>query len=291
MKKAFTHIILVLTLAVLAAGCTRRQLETRPDDGILIINLQWGGISGRPAGTQYTLYNTTTGETLRRQGDANGYVGHVPAGIYEIIAINTGLNNIILSDGTGYLSDNVTADQDILWAPAGYIKSISNAFSSSIANVEVSKTHIPTVVGMPMHNLTRKLSVTVETNGYPNIDNLYVSVDGIVTGRDLHDRSLHNDMAQVTSEVVKHPILPDRYEGSISFFGVKPGGTNLIDATLVYNGVSETSDQIDITTDLADPNDTDVTISITLTFTTVTIDVTVTVHGWDESGTGSGDVG
>ena len=63
-NKVNIYIILsIVLIAMLMFGCTRRDLEMRPDNGYLKINLHWKQ-SSVPGVTTYYFYNSRGGEPL-----------------------------------------------------------------------------------------------------------------------------------------------------------------------------------------------------------------------------------
>lgn len=76
---------------LLAAGCTKKDLDSRADEGYVEIVLDWG--SERPAGKRFDFYPVDGGEPLTFASDApecnvpgcEGFKGSLPSGDYRMI--------------------------------------------------------------------------------------------------------------------------------------------------------------------------------------------------------------
>lgn len=77
--------------ALLTAGCTKKDLDSRADEGYVEIVLDWG--SERPAGKRFDFYPVDGGEPLTFASDApecnapgcEGFKGSLPSGDYRMI--------------------------------------------------------------------------------------------------------------------------------------------------------------------------------------------------------------
>lgn len=80
-----------LWATLLAAGCTKKDLDSRADEGYVEIVLDWG--SERPAGKRFDFYPVDGGEPLTFASDApecnvpgcEGFKGSLPSGDYRMI--------------------------------------------------------------------------------------------------------------------------------------------------------------------------------------------------------------
>ena len=72
---------LLLGVAVLSlAGCVKRELEIRPDEGYVEIALDWTGTGTSPRSARYLFYNETGALVKEVSGVTDCFKGTLPVG-------------------------------------------------------------------------------------------------------------------------------------------------------------------------------------------------------------------
>lgn len=91
----------VMVLLVLSACTYRATDEDWEKNGKVRLLLDWQAAK-HPAGMTYYFYQEGTARPVVRPGDASGYEGTLPVGVYKVVVCNTDCSNVLLQMENGY---------------------------------------------------------------------------------------------------------------------------------------------------------------------------------------------
>lgn len=118
------------------AGCTERDIQEKPGEGYVKINLDWGTHTP-PAATGYYFYDKNcVNAGIYREGTADGFEGYLPCDTYNVIIFNTDMTGAEPMCVGGYEDDCVAAMAATRTAPAQVLH-VGNVFGAGIEELVV----------------------------------------------------------------------------------------------------------------------------------------------------------
>ena len=307
--------VMMLGVAVLSlAGCVKRELEIRPDEGYVEIALDWSKAqSSRSA--RYLFYNESGALVKEVSGVSDCFKGTLPTGVYRLIVHNTDAGQVDWQGCEKYESAEVFAKETNYSEghhPAEGVPCIQEPreiFATGGCNesetVEVRRMDTTRLSVTPVV-LTKQVAMrfTVETNGGQSVRALHGVLGGVSHGF-FPGKGCHNASSSCAVEFAASPetkAASDAYTARVNVFGLlttaqSPAGTNTVHVTLDLDDGSQMTGTFDITPALqrilasgggAFP--VEIPLEITLRMQGQGVGLSATVQPWDLSGTGSGDV-
>ena len=304
--------VVLLGAAVLSlAGCVKRELEIRPDEGYVEIALDWSKAqSSRSA--RYLFYNESGALVKEVSGVSDCFKGTLPTGVYRLIVHNTDAGQVDWQGCEKYESAEVfakTTNYSTDHHPAEGVPCIQeprDVFATGGCNesetVEVLLLDTTRLSVTPVV-LTKQVAIrfTVEANGGQSVRALHGVLGGIAHGY-FPGKRCHNASSSCAVEFTAAPgtkAASDAYTARVNVFGLlttaqSPAGTNTVHVALALDDGSQVTGTFDITPTLqqilasgggAFP----VEIPLEITLRVQEAGLSATVQPWDESGTGSGE--
>lgn len=83
----FAGLLCGIAILVWLSGCTKRDLDRRPEEGFVTVALNWKD-GFRPAGSIFYFYREGSASPLVYECPAEGFEGKLPSGTYDLIVIN-----------------------------------------------------------------------------------------------------------------------------------------------------------------------------------------------------------
>lgn len=307
--------VMMLGVAVLSlAGCVKRELEIRPDEGYVEIALDWSKAqSSRSA--RYLFYNESGALVKEVSGVSDCFKGVLPTGTYRLIVHNTDAGQVDWQGCEKYESAEVFAKETNYSEghhPAEGVPCIQEpreVFATGGCNesetVEVRRMDTTRLSVTPVV-LTKQVAMrfTVEVNGDASVQSLHGVLGGVSHGF-FPGKGCHNASSSCAVEFAASPetkAASDAYTARVNVFGLlttaqSPAGTNTVHVALDLDDGSQMTGTFDITPALqrmlasgggAFP--VEIPLEITLRMQGQGVGLSATVQPWDLSGTGSGDV-
>lgn len=307
--------VVVLGAAMLSlAGCVKRELEIRPDEGYVEIALDWSKAqSSRSA--RYLFYNESGALVKEVSGVSDCFKGTLPTGVYRLIVHNTDAGQVDWQGCEKYESAEVfakTTNYSTDHHPAEGVPCIQeprDVFATGGCNesetVEVLLLDTTRLSVTPVV-LTKQVAIrfTVEANGGQSVRALHGVLGGVSHGY-FPGKGCHNASSSCAVEFTAAPgtkAASDAYTARVNVFGLlttaqSPAGTNTVHVALDLDDGSQMTGTFDITPALqrmlasgggAFP--VEIPLEITLRMQGQGVGLSATVQPWDLSGTGSGDV-
>lgn len=304
--------VVLLGAAVLSlAGCVKRELEIRPDEGYVEIALDWSKAqSSRSA--RYLFYNEAGALVKEVSGVTDCFKGTLPTGVYRLIVHNTDAGQVDWQGCEKYESAEVfakTTNYSTDHHPAEGVPCIQeprDVFAAGGCNesetVEVLLLDTTRLSVTPVV-LTKQVAIrfTVEANGGQSVRALHGVLGGVSHGY-FPGKGCHNASSSCAVEFTAAPgtkAASDAYTARVNVFGLlttaqSPAGTNTVHVALALDDGSQVTGTFDITPTLqqilasgggAFP----VEIPLEITLRVQEAGLSATVQPWDESGTGSGE--
>lgn len=304
--------VVLLGAAVLSlAGCVKRELEIRPDEGYVEIALDWSKAqSSRSA--RYLFYNESGALVKEVSGVSDCFKGTLPTGVYRLIVHNTDAGQVDWQGCEKYESAEVfakTTNYSTDHHPAEGVPCIQeprDVFATGGCNesetVEVLLLDTTRLSVTPVV-LTKQVAIrfTVEANGGQSVRALHGVLGGVSHGY-FPGKGCHNASSSCAVEFTAAPgtkAASDAYTARVNVFGLlttaqSPAGTNTVHVALALDDGSQVTGTFDITPTLqqilasgggAFP----VEIPLEITLRVQEAGLSATVQPWDESGTGSGE--
>lgn len=306
--------VVLLGAAVLSlAGCVKRELEIRPDEGYVEIALDWSKAqSSRSA--RYLFYNESGALVKEVSGVSDCFKGTLPTGVYRLIVHNTDAGQVDWQGCEKYESAEVfakTTNYSTDHHPAEGVPCIQeprDVFATGGCNesetVEVLLLDTTRLSVTPVV-LTKQVAIrfTVEANGGQSVRALHGVLGGVSHGY-FPGKGCHNASSSCAVEFTAAPgtkAASDAYTARVNVFGLlttaqSPAGTNTVHVALDLDDGSQMTGTFDITPALqrmlasgggAFP--VEIPLEITLRMQGQGVGLSATVQPWDLSGTGSGD--
>lgn len=304
--------VMMLGVAVLSlAGCVKRELEIRPDEGYVEIALDWSKAqSSRSA--RYLFYNESGALVKEVSGVSDCFKGVLPTGVYRLIVHNTDAGQVDWQGCEKYESAEVFAKETNYSEghhPAEGVPCIQEpreVFATGGCNesetVEVRRMDTTRLSVTPAE-LTKQVAIrfTVEVT---SVRALHGVLGGVSHGY-FPGKGCHNASSSCAVEFTAAPgtkAASDAYTARVNVFGLlttaqSPAGTNTVHVALDLDDGSQMTGTFDITPALqrilasnGGVLPVEIPLEITLRMQVQGVGLSATVQPWDLSGTGSGDV-
>ena len=302
--------VMVLGAAVLSlAGCVKRELEIRPDEGYVEIALDWSKAqSSRSA--RYLFYNESGALVKEVSGVTDCFKDMLPMGIYRLVVHNTDAGQVDWRGCEKYESAEVfakTTDYSTGHHPAEGVPCIQEpreVFATGGCNesetVEVLQMDTTRLSVTPI-KVTKRVAVRFALESSEEIRSLHGVLGGVSHGF-FPGKGCHNTSSSCAVEFTAAPgtkAASDVYTAEVNVFGLlttaqSPAETNTVHVTLSLSNGTQVTGMFDITPTLKQlivanggvlPDEIPLDVAIRIQGT----DLNATVEPWDESGTGSGD--
>lgn len=304
--------VMMLGVAMLSlAGCVKRELEIRPDDGYVEIALDWTQAqSSRSA--RYLFYNESGALVKEVSGVSDCFKGTLPVGTYRVVVHNTDASQVDWRGCEKYESAEVFAKETNYSEghhPAEGVSCIlepREVFATGGCNesetVEVLQGGTTRLSVTPAE-LTKCVLVrfTVEVNGEGSVRSLRGVLGGVSPGF-FPGKGCHNASSSCAMEFTAAPgtkAASSIYNTELKIFGLlttaqSPAGTNTMYVTLDLDNGSQMTGTFDITPALQEILASNggvlpVDIPLDVTLRLQGVDLSATVQPW-KNGTGSGDI-
>lgn len=303
--------VMMLGVAVLSlAGCVKRELEIRPDEGYVEIALDWSKAqSSRSA--RYLFYNESGALVKEVSGVSDCFKGTLPTGVYRLIVHNTDAGQVDWQGCEKYESAEVFAKETNYSEghhPAEGVPCIQEpreVFATGGCNesetVEVRRMDTTRLSVTPAE-LTKQVAIrfTVEVT---SVRALHGVLGGVSHGY-FPGKGCHNASSSCAVEFTAAPgtkAASDAYTARVNVFGLlttaqSPAGTNTVHVALDLDDGSQMTGTFDITPALqrilasnGGVLPVEIPLEITLRMQVQGVGLSATVQPWDLSGTGSGD--
>lgn len=303
--------VMMLGVAVLSlAGCVKRELEIRPDEGYVEIALDWSKAqSSRSA--RYLFYNESGALVKEVSGVSDCFKGTLPTGVYRLIVHNTDAGQVDWQGCEKYESAEVFAKETNYSEghhPAEGVPCIQEpreVFATGGCNesetVEVRRMDTTRLSVTPAE-LTKQVAIrfTVEVT---SVRALHGVLGGVSHGY-FPGKGCHNASSSCAVEFTAAPgtkAASDAYTARVNVFGLlttaqSPAGTNTVHVALDLDDGSQMTGTFDITPALqrilasnGGVLPVEIPLEITLRMQGQGVGLSATVQPWDLSGTGSGD--
>ena len=305
--------MLLLGVAALSlAGCVKRELEVRPDEGYVEIALDWAGAGTSSRSARYLFYNESGALVHEVSGLTDGFKGTLPVGTYRVVVHNTDAAQVDWRGCEQYESAEVfakTTDYSTGHHPTEGVPCIlepRDVFATGGCNesetVEVRQMDT-TLLSVTPVELTKRVAVrfAVEVNGGESVQSLRGVLGGVSHGY-FPGKRCHNASSSCAMEFMAVPgtkAASDTYTARVNVFGLlatsqSPAGTNTVHVTLSLEDGSQSTGTFDLTPTLQQliaanggvlPDE----IPLSVTLRVQEAGLSATVEPWIEGGTGSGD--
>lgn len=306
--------IVALGTAILSlAGCVKRDLEMRPDEGYVEIALDWTktGMTSRSA--RYLFYNEAGMLVREVSGITNCFKGTLPTGTYHLVVHNTDASQVdwqgcekyesaeVFAQPTQYSADHHPADGVPCILEPRDVFAVGSCNESETVKVRQMDT---TRLSVTPTELTKQVAIrfTVETDGGQSVRALHGVLAGVAPGY-FPGKGCHNASSSCAVEFTASPATKaaaDAYTTRMNVFGLlttaqSPAGTNTVHVTLALDDGLQMMDTVDITPILkqilvSHGGTFPVEIPLEITLQVQGVGLSATVQPWDESGTGSGEL-
>lgn len=289
MKKINLYTILILALAGLVLpGCTRRDLEMRPGQGYLKINLAWEH-SPSPTITTYYFYNTQGGEAILAEGTNAGYEGWLPTGSYHVVISNGEMQGASYQMNGSHADDIVCADGQTFSTAPGYIGNVDHVFGTGLGEIMIPSSDTKVILDAYPRSYVRYITFIVQSDDLDHISELEVEINGIVYAVKAYSGELLSAETSVIRTRISKNVEDGSFKQTVSAFGF--GGTNELLAKVTFSGGdSITSFPVDITEELSALPEEGGTVIVPLRFPDggeLSVTVDVRPWGWGENGSGT----
>lgn len=239
----------VVLMAMLLFGCTRRDLEMRPDNGYLKINLHWKQ-SSVPGVTTYYFYNSRGEEAIVAEGTSSGFEGRLPADTYHVVISNREMSGASYQVNGSHENDIVLAGEVTHRAAPGYIGSVEKVFGTGLKDIVVPRSEIPVVVDAYPKSYTRYITFILQSDALDNVSALSVEVNGIIYSvKAFSGESSTTETSVIRSDASRKDGEKD-FSTTVSVFGFI--GKNNVTADVTFSGgETVTTLPTDVSEDLA----------------------------------------
>lgn len=275
----------IVLIALLLFGCTRRDLEMRPDNGYLKINLHWNQASV-PEVTTYYFYNSRGDKAIVAEGSSSGFEGWLPSDTYYVIISNKEMSGASYQINGSNESDIVLAGEVTQRAAPRYIGNVENVFGTWLEEIKIPASVVPVVVDAYPLTYVRYITFVLQSDALENAEAAQIDVSGIIYAV----KAFSGEAATMESSTIRSDV--SRISGktdfttTVSVFGFI--GKNEIVAKVTFaNGESVTTIPQDISEELAALPEEGGTLIITLQFPDGNeINLSMVVHPWGWGGNG-----
>lgn len=314
--------VLVLGAAMLSlAGCVKRELEIRPDEGYVEIALDWSASDVASRSARYLFYDEAGALVKEESGVTDCFKGILPTGTYRVVVHNTDAEGVDFRGTDKHETAEVfakTTDYSEGHHPAEGVPCIlepRDVFAAGGCNesatVEVRQLDT-TLLSVTPAKLTKRVKMLFRVNSSEEIRSLSGVLEGVAPGVFLHSGSCNRSSACAveftavpgaeTASAMKAAAGTKAsgtgYTAALHVFELSttaqsPEGTNRLNMRLSLANGAQATGSFDITSALKQiiagnggvlPEE--IAVEVTLQVQAAGLDATV--EPWDESGTGSG---
>lgn len=220
-------------IAMLLSGCTRRDLEMRPDNGYLKINLHWQQ-SSVPGVTTYYFYNSRGEEAIVAEGTSSGFEGWLPAETYHVVISNREMSGASYQVNGSHEDDIVLAGEVAHRVVPGYIGSVEKVFGTGLEDIVVPRSEIPVVVDAYPKSYTRYITFILQSDALDDVTALTVEVNGIIYSvKAFSGESSTQETSVIRSDASRKDGEKD-FSTTVSVFGYI--GKNEVTADVTFSG-------------------------------------------------------
>lgn len=285
-SKINIYIVSSLVLIVLLSfGCTRRDLEMRPDNGYLKINLFWSQ-SSVPEVTTYYFYNSRGDKAIVAEGTSSGFEGWLPAETYHVVISNKEMSGASYQANGSHESDIVMAGEVAYRSAPAYIGNVEKVFGTGLRDIEVQQSETPVVVDAYPRSYTRYITFILRSDELDNVSAMEVDVNGIIHSvKAFSGEAASLETSAIRSNAFRSGTEKD-FKTTVSVFGFI-GKTEVTADITFSDGDTVTSLPYDATDDLAALPDEGGTVIIPLELPNGgEFNLSMVVHPWVQGGNG-----
>lgn len=242
-------VLSVVLIGFVLSGCTRRDLEMRPDKGYLKINLHWSQ-SSIPKVTTYYFYNSRGDEPIIAEGTSAGFEGWLPNETYHVVISNKEMSGASYQVNGSHENDIVFAQEVAHRAAPGYIGNVEKVFGTGLEGVKVPQSEIPVVVDAYPRSYVRYITFLLQSDELDNVSAMTVDVNGIIHSVNAFSgKAASLETSAIRSNASRSGKEKD-FKTTVSVFGFI--GKNEVKADITFSGGDTvTTLPYDVTEDLA----------------------------------------
>lgn len=171
----------VVLMAIFVA-CSKSSEIDWEQNGQVCVVLSWEKAQEtRPPQMTYYFYADNSDVPLVREGDADGYVGVMPKGRYQVFACNENHRNVSLETHKGFDGALAIAEPTSSVSKAVtnvYVKQPAELYNARGTTIEVAGED-PALVSLPAGGLVRELQLNVMVMGLDSITQLEGTLSGL----------------------------------------------------------------------------------------------------------------
>lgn len=291
MRRTSLHYVAVaVVMTLLASSCVKRNLYVKPDEGTVILDIDWKNlVAGETAPQQMSLYFYGEDGTLMRGTTENGtFTTVLPSGYYKVLAVNEDV------DGVGF---NSMSEYDKAYAYALPLNKLAKAeeewvrqpgwvYGGHLLDMNIIKqdTIQTTVVPEPM---VQRVSMNIYLKGdYDAVTEMSAALTGVAASV-LLSTGKCNDYAAIT-QLEPQLVAENHYTANALVFGVaavdpEVSIDNQVRLELSFNNGGSQVLEETITNDvIEDPTATEININVEIAVSANSeVGFTATITGWE----------
>lgn len=253
-KPVFARLVNACLLAALlfsSVHCTRRDLETPPEESAVNITFDWKNLhpdESTPAGMRLYFYKDDGSAIMTASCDGTAFSGTLVFGAYHVLAYNADADGVAYRNLDTYAGAQIYAPS---WTKAAYISQPLHAYGIGLESLTVSEGSETSAVMTPA-SLVKKVLLEVTFTGEASaVSSCDLTLDGIVQAVTLAT----GELAQETGTIAVTPTLTGSgFETLFTFFGKAPSVRNLLKLELGFTGGASQQLTLDLTTALENVN-------------------------------------
>ena len=310
-------VLLLGGMMLFVAGCVKRDMEIRPDEGYMEIALDWGGDS-RPQEARYLLYSESGALIREVSGITDIFKGAFPVAAYRLVVHNTDARQVDWRGTEKYETAEVFAKATHYSEGHPLLEGVPCVLEPQVVfaagrceegeKVEVRQLDTVRLTVRP-RELTKQMKFRFIVNSTQPVQSLTGVLVGVAPGIFLADGSsdtsspcaMEYTARRVDSGRAVHSVqgVETIYEARFNVFDLladtqSPAGTNPLIIRLTLDDGSRSTGTFDLTPTLKEliaenggqlPSEIPVEVAVLLRG----VDLSATVAPWDDSGSGSGD--
>lgn len=281
---------LAVGMTLLASSCVKRNLYVKPDEGTVILDMDWKNlVQGENPPQQMSLYFYGENGTLLRGTTDNGtFTTVLPSGNYKVLAVNEEVEGVGFNNMSDYdrayayaLPLNKLAKADEEW-----VRQPGWVYSGHLLEVNVLKqdTTLTTVVPEPM---VQRVSMNIYLTGdYDAVAEMSAALSGVAASVLLSTGEC-NDYAALT-QLEPQQVAGNHYTANALVFGVAAVNPdvsvdNKVRLELSFNNGGSQVLEETITGDvIEDPTATEININVEIEVSANSeVGFTAVITGWE----------
>lgn len=238
-----------VTLLAGLVSCTKGTLDSPPDEGSAVIEVNWNGNGAPPtSGFHFYFYPQNGGDVLEFDASATGFEGKLPAGTYRVIACSTDARNVVYQGMESYSTASVRAQTDASSRATTYYTQPSGVYTLNLGQLVVSLNQTTQRVVIP-DTLSKSINLEFSLQGAESIVDLKGLMRGVQPSVLISTKEPSGD-AGITN--FSADVSGNQGQAQISVLGIlDPQGSlpyrNLMDLTMTLSDSSVRTTQIDLT--------------------------------------------